>query len=92
MMAQLLNECYLAMGFKARYVTAMPKVYTCDCHVINTVYSNILNKWIWVDPTYNAYLADENGKLLSIEEARERIRTDKTIVVNEDANYNNKKK
>lgn len=92
MMAQLLNECYLAMGFKARYVTAMPKVYTCDCHVINTVYSNTLNKWIWVDPTYNAYLADENGKLLSIEEVRERIRTDKTIVVNEDANYNNKKK
>lgn len=92
MMAQLLNECYLAMGFKARFVTGMPKDYTCDCHVINTVYSNTLNKWIWVDPTYNAYLADENGKLLSIEEVRERIRTDKTIVLNKDANYNNKEK
>ena len=27
MMAQMLNECYLAMGFKSRYVTCLPKSY-----------------------------------------------------------------
>ena len=33
MMAQMLNECYLAMGFKSRYVTCLPKSYINDCHV-----------------------------------------------------------
>ena len=44
MMAQMLNECYLAMGFKSRFITCMPKVMINDCHVINAVYSNTLNK------------------------------------------------
>lgn len=58
-MAQMLNECYLAMGFKSRFITCMPKVMINDCHVINAVYSNTLNKWLWMDPTFNAYVTDE---------------------------------
>lgn len=92
MMAQMLNECYLAMGFKARYVTCLPKVYINDCHVINVVYSNTLDKWIWVDPTFNAYVTDENGTLLSIEEVRERLKTAQPLILNEDANWNNQNK
>lgn len=92
MLAQILNECYLAMGFKSRYVTCMPKTYINDCHVINVVYSNTLDKWIWVDPTFNAYVTDENGNLLSIAEVRERLRKDKPLMLNEDANWNNQSK
>ena len=30
MMAQVLNECYLAMGFKSRFVTCMPRKMVND--------------------------------------------------------------
>lgn len=45
MMAQLLNECYLAMGFRSRFVTCMPRVMVYDCHVINAVCAESLSKW-----------------------------------------------
>ena len=39
------NEMYLSMGIKSRYVTCMPKdPNDNDCHVINSVYSQQLNK------------------------------------------------
>lgn len=45
-----------------------------------------------MDPTFNAYVSDENGNLLSIAEVRERLRSDKPLVLNEDANWNNETK
>ena len=48
-LATVLNECYLAMGFKSRFITCMPKKYISDCHVINAVYSKTLDKWVWVN-------------------------------------------
>lgn len=92
MMAQVLNECYLAMGFKSRFVTCMPKVMINDCHVINAVYSNTLDKWIWMDPTFNAYVTDDRGNLLGISEVRQRLKDNKPLVLNEDANWNNEVK
>lgn len=92
MMATMLNECYLAMGFKSRFITCMPKEYVSDCHVINAVYSKTLNKWLWMDPTFNAYVSDEKGNLLGIAEVREYLRTDKLLALNEDANWNNQNK
>lgn len=91
-LATVLNECYLAMGFKSRFITCMPKKYINDCHVINAVYSNTLNKWLWIDPTNNAYVMDENGNMLSIAEVRERLRNDQPLILNEDANWNNRSK
>jgi len=44
-----------------------------DCHTINLVYSNELDKWIWIDANYQTYIMDENDNLLSIEEVRQRI-------------------
>lgn len=92
MMAQMLTEVYLAMGFKARFVTCLPHDLVSDCHVITTVYSCTLNKWLWVDPTFEAYVMDENGVMLSIAEVRERLRTDKPLQINENANWNNRSK
>jgi hypothetical protein len=37
---------------------------------INAVYSNTLNKWLWIDPTNDAYAMNEKGELLSIAEDR----------------------
>ncbi|BDD11537.1 hypothetical protein FUAX_39690 (plasmid) [Fulvitalea axinellae] len=89
MMATVLNECYLAMGFKSRMVTCMPKPLKFqDCHVINAVYSNELGKWVWMDPTFSAYVMDEKGELLGIQEVRERLVNDKPLILNPDANWN----
>lgn len=90
-LAIALNECYLSMGFKSRYVTCMPKDSTFeDCHVINMVFSNDLNKWIYLDPTHDAYVMNENGILLSIEEVRERLINGKPMILNPTANWNYK--
>ncbi|MFT3903313.1 MAG: transglutaminase domain-containing protein [Niabella sp.] len=89
MMAIILNECYLAMGFKSRYVVCMPREKNFeDCHVINTVYSDDLQKWIWIDPTFNAYLTDNEGTMLGIAEVRERLLKGLPLVLNPDANWN----
>jgi len=61
-----------------------------DCHVINMVFCESLKKWIWIDPTNEAYVTNEKGELLSIEEVRERIIQDLPLVVNPDANWNMK--
>jgi len=92
-LAIALNEMYLAMGFKSRWVTCLPQNENDqDCHVINSVYSQTLNKWLWIDPTFNAYVKDENGNFLSIEEVRERLIDDRPLVLNENANWNNQNK
>lgn len=89
MLATILNECYLSMGIKSRYITCMPKETKFDdCHVINMVYSSDLGKWIWIDPTFDAYVMDEKGNLLGIQEVRERLIKGQPLVLNADANWN----
>lgn len=91
MMATILKDAYQAEGFKARLVTCMPKdTADFDCHVINVVWSKTLNKWVWMDPTFNAYVSDEKGNLLNIEEVRGRLIKNQPLVLNADANWNNK--
>jgi hypothetical protein len=88
-LAILLNEVYLAEGFKSRFVTCLPKnIADNDCHVITMVWSTSLNKWLWMDPTFMAYVMNEDGELLSIEEVRDRLVHNKPIILNPDANRN----
>ena len=61
-----------------------------DCHVITVVYSNTLDKWVWVDPTFDLFVMDENGTMLSIAEVRDRIRNDKPLQINDYANWNHR--
>lgn len=89
MMATILNECYLSLGFKSRMVTCMPRPLKFqDCHVINTVYSHQLKKWIYLDPTFDAYVMNEKGELLGIQEVRERLINDEPLILNPTANWN----
>lgn len=92
-LATVLNECYLSMGIKSRLITCLPKDslgIDNDCHVINMVYSRQLKKWLWIDPTNDAYVMDEKNELLSIEEVRERLINDKPLILNPDANWNHR--
>ena len=92
-LATVLNECYLSMNIKSRFITCYPKdsiQSDNDCHVINMVYSNDLKKWLWIDPTNDAYVMNEKGELLSIEEVRQRIINNKILILNPEANWNHK--
>lgn len=83
--AMTLNEMYLAMGFKSRYVTCMPKDdKDPDCHVINCVYSTTLNKWLWMDASHGIYVMDEHNNMLSIEEVRDRLKNNQPMQLNKE--------
>ena len=84
-----LCEMYLSMGIPARYVTCMPAdSLDYECHVINTVWSEQLQKWLYIDPTMDAWVTDENGTMLSIAEVRERLINAQPLVLCETANWN----
>ena len=84
-----LCEMYLSMDIPARYVTCMPAdSLDFECHVINTVWSSQLQKWLYIDPTFDAWVTDENGTMLSIAEVRERLINDQPLVLCETANWN----
>lgn len=88
-LASVLNNCYLSLGFKSRQVVCLPKDSTdFDCHSINAVYSNTLNKWLWIDPTNDAYVMNERGELLSIDEVRDYLINNKFLILSPEANWN----
>lgn len=90
MMAIMLTEALLAEGIPARYLTCQSKDYDTDsdCHVICVAWSGSLDKWVWADPTFAAFVTDENGLMLHPGEVRERLIGNKPLILNEDANWN----
>ncbi|PWV49054.1 transglutaminase domain-containing protein [Chitinophaga sp. S165] len=84
-----MNEIFLSMGFKSRSVICFSNLYpeAQGGHVINAVYIDSLKKWIYMDPQDNAYVKDEKGNLLSIEEVRERLIDGRPMFLNATANY-----
>ncbi len=89
MLALTLCDIYLAMGYKARVVTCLSAdPNDPDCHVINSVWSETLQKWLYIDPTMDAWVMDENGTMLSIAEVRERLIDGRPLVLCPTANWN----
>jgi hypothetical protein len=89
MLATVLNEVYLAMGFKSRHVTGLPKwANDPDCHVINSVYSESLGKWLYMDPSFEAYFKNAKGELMSVAEVREELAAGRKPVLNREINWN----
>ena len=90
-LATVLNEVYLAMGFRSRFVGCLPKDSTdFDSHVVNSVYVPSQRKWLYMDPTQDAYVMNEQGQLLSIGEVRQRLISGQPLLLNPTANWNNK--
>lgn len=90
-LATVLNDCFLAMGWKSRKVYCYPRdslENDPDSHVINIVYLESKKKWIWVDPTNDAYIMDTNGALLDIDEVRKKIIANRPLIVTPEANLN----
>lgn len=89
MLALTLCDLYLAMGYKARVVTCLAAdPNDPDCHVINSVWSDTLQKWLYIDPTMDAWVTDEQSTMLSIAEVRERLIDGRELVLCPTANWN----
>lgn len=90
MMAIMLTEALLAEGIPARYLTCQSKDYATDsdCHVICVAWSDSLDKWVWVDPTFAAFVTDKEGVMLHPGEVRARLIANKPLLINDDANWN----
>lgn len=89
MMATLLNEACLSLGYPSRHVTCMPlDKDDPDCHVINAVWVERVRKWLFLDPTFDATFSDPEGNLLSVPEVRERLVTGKPLAPSKGANWN----
>lgn len=89
-MAMMLAEVLMAEGIPARYLTCIPKYNDTDndCHVITVAWSKDLGKWVWVDPTFDAWVTDENDVMLSPEEVRSRLIAGQPLKLSEGANWN----
>ncbi len=89
LIAIILNDVYLAMGFHSRIVACYPAdMKDEEYHVINAVFSETLNKWIYMDANFNAFFLDEKGVLLSPREVRERIIQNKPLRTGSTLNVN----
>ncbi len=86
MKAIILQELYLAAELPARMISCIPlDDKDSDSHVIVSVWSSELNKWIWADPSFNAYVLDRDGNLASIEDVRKGLVEGHTFFLNSDA-------
>lgn len=88
----VMTGCMQALGIKARTVMLMPKEFnTNDNHVVTHVYLEEENKWIMVDPSWNAYFSDEDGSVMDVFELRDAFANGKKAMLNDGANYNGQK-
>ncbi len=83
MFATILNDAYLAMGFKSRMVhLKSPKEPPGESHIVNAVYSATLQKWLFMDADFGAYFRDEAGTILDIPEIRQRLIDNEPLILN----------
>jgi len=88
-LAEIMNEVYLAAGFKARRIICLPyDTSDVDCHSINAVWSEHVGKWLYVDPTFEGTFRNPSGEYLSIAEVREAMVHGDSLVINDNLNWN----
>jgi len=88
-LATILSECLLAVGLQARRVYLMPcSPYDGDNHAVTHVYVREMNKWVMLDPTFNAYLTNEQGERLSLLDLRNCLANQTPVFFNNEAKYN----
>lgn len=67
----ILSEMCLSVGIKARILWLMPRdPKDMDCHAVVMACAPERGKWIFLDPTTNAYFTDAQGNALSPMEIR----------------------
>lgn len=88
-MAMCLSEALLSVGIKAKYIKGHPlRDDLSKYHVFVAAWSHNLKKWIFLDPTYGAWVRDTSGILLSPAEIRYNLIHDIPMHLNPEADYN----
>lgn len=71
MYATVLNEIFLAMGLKSRFIRCLSaRKNDHECHCVTIVYSKIYEKWLLFDPSFNLIYINRKGIPLSLSEFR----------------------
>ena len=61
MFSVILNEVYLAMGFKSRRVHLLPITFEPpESHFVVAVYAQSLDRWVMMDPDFGVYPVNDN--------------------------------
>jgi len=82
----ILSEMCLSVGIQARALWLYPaNPNDGDNHVVVMAWAPERNKWIMLDPSFNAYFSDEAGNVLSPMEAREAIAQGSNLKLNQDS-------
>lgn len=82
MFATVLNEVYLAFGYRSKMIRCMPMdLRYDDCHCITHVYSTQLNKWIIMDAAYAGYYLNEEGIPIGLPELRQALLDEKKVYI-----------
>ena len=78
----VLRDVLLALGILNRSIICKPiDYYFIDCHVVNIVYSAECNKWLLFDSAQNLYYKNSEGVILSLQELREYIISNKRFTI-----------
>jgi transglutaminase-like putative cysteine protease len=87
-LAIVLSEALLSVGVKARFVELLPKDFSTESHVVTLAYIPESERWVFFDPSYQAYLVDTAGDTLGLNEIRARLINGSTLLANAEINYN----
>lgn len=88
-MANILNQAYLSMGFKSRQMGCFPEDRDDpDSHGTVMVFSRTLNKWVYMDPTFEAYFMDRDSTLLGFAEIRQHMIDNRPLLMPSGMNWN----
>jgi hypothetical protein len=78
-----------SVGIPARQIVCLPfDRADHDCHSVTIVYSDSLRRWVYMDPTFNAWWTDRAGNLLGLEQSRVLLAAGDTVLVNPGADLN----
>jgi hypothetical protein len=88
----LLADCLLSIGLFARPLYLMPfSPYDEDNHVVTQVFIRELNKWIMLDPSFDAYVMNQEKEMLNIFEIRDLLSNQEAIIFNDEIRHNDDK-
>jgi len=68
-----LSEMCLSVGIQARALWLYPQTYAGDNHVVVMVWLPETGRWIMIDPSFDSYLSDNDGNILSPGEVRDNL-------------------
>ena len=82
-----------AVGLPARRIVCLPfDPQDPDCHSVVVVWSRPPDRWVYMDPTFEAWWTDASGRALDLQAARALLAAGDTVLLNREANLNGERR